>query len=66
MVKSSAPGVYYRLIKPVNETILLTSKIDSLLDKWEDDDLTDLERTQAYSKAVHLARRQIELMGYTS
>ena len=65
-VKSSAPGFYYSFLKPLAEGIQLTKEIDRLLDIWDSTDYDDAKRNQAYSKAVHLAKKQSKLMGYTS
>lgn len=63
MVKSSTPGAYYQILKPVIETIKLSDEIDRLLDIWDNYEFEDAKRNSAYSKSVHLARRQLELMG---
>lgn len=65
-IESSAPGFYNQILQPLVEGIKLTKEIDRLLDIFENDDFSELEKNQAYSKAAFLARKQAELMGYTS
>ena len=65
-IKSSAPGAYRRIIKPVCDAIIIDSKVNELLDFYEDNENNDQEREKAYSRALNLAKKSNKLMGYTS
>ena len=64
--KSSAPGVYHQVIKPVCEAILIDARVNELLDFYEDSENNDQEREKAYSRALNLAKKSNQLMGYSS
>ena len=61
MCKSSAPGAYYQILKPVCEALKLDKEVNALLDQWEEDG-----NCRNYDKAVYLAKQSNKLMGYTS
>ena len=65
-IKTSSIGFYYSFLKPLSDGFKLTKEIDRLLDIWDSHEYDDAKRNQAYSKAVHLAKKQAKLMGYTS
>ena len=61
MCRSSAPGVYHQILKPVIKAISLDKEVDILLDKWEEDG-----SCRHYDRAVYLAKKSSKLMGYSS
>ena len=63
--KSSAPGAYYQIIKPVCDAVLIDTRVNELLDFYEDIENNDQEREKAYSRALNLAKKSNKLMGYT-
>ena len=65
-IKSSAPGAYYQIIKPVCDAVIIDTKVNKLLDFYEDSENNDQEREKAYSRALNLAKKSNRLMGYTS
>ena len=65
-VRSSAPGAYHHIIKPVCDAILIDARVNELLDFYEDSENNDREREKAYSRALNLAKKSNKLMGYTS
>ena len=65
-MKSSAPGMYHLIIKPVCDAMLIDTKVNELLDFYEDYENNDQEREKAYSRALNLAKKSNKLMGYTS
>jgi len=58
MIKSSAPGAYHRIIKPVLKAITLDNEVNKLLDDWEEDG-----DKRKYDKAVFLAKKSNKLIG---
>ena len=65
-IKSSTPGAYRRIIKPVSDAMIIDSKVNELLDFYENVENNDQEREKAYSRALNLAKKSNKLMGYTS
>ena len=59
MIKSSAPGFYHQILKPVKNAITLDNQVNKLLDAWEEDG-----DKRKYDKAVFLAKKSNKLMGY--
>ena len=64
--KSSAPGFYHQILKPVCDAVLIDVRVNELLDFYEDNENNDQEREKAYSRALNLAKKSNKLMGYTS
>ena len=64
--KSSAPGFYHQILKPVCDAIIIDARVNELLDFYENGENNDREREKAYSRALNLAKKSNKLMGYTS
>lgn len=61
MIRSSAPGFYHKILKPVVKSIAIDKEVIRLLDKWEEDG-----NCSHYDKAVYLAKKSSKLMGYSN
>ena len=61
MIRSSAPGAYYVILKPVIKAIKLDKEVNALLDQWEEDG-----NCRKYDRAVYLAKQSNKLLGYSS
>ena len=64
--RSSAPGFYHQILKPVCNAVVIDARVNELLDFYEDNENNDQEREKAYSRALNLAKKSNKLMGYTS
>ena len=64
--KSSAPGIYHQILKPVCDAVIIDARVNELLDFYENGENNDREREKAYSRALNLAKKSNKLMGYTS
>lgn len=61
MCRSSAPGIYHTILKPVVKAMTLNKEVNALLDQWEEDG-----NCRNYDRAVYLAKQSNKLLGYSS
>ena len=61
MCRSSAPGIYHTVLKPVVKAMSMNKEVNALLDQWEDDG-----NCRNYDRAVYLAKQSNKLLGYSS
>ncbi len=61
MYRSSAPGTYHLILKPVVKAMSMNKEVNALLDQWEEDGLCP-----GYDRAVYLAKQSNKLLGYSS
>jgi len=65
MHRSSTPGAYYQVIKPVLMAIKLNKQVNDLMDVFDHENDVNL-RIKAYNKALYLAKKSNKLLGYSS
>ena len=61
MCRSSAPGTYHLILKPVVKAMSMNKEVNALLDQWEEDG-----NCRHYDRAVYLAKQSNKLLGYSS